>query len=80
MSAPAGCILNPLPGAPVVGGNHETSRRVVDAIYRALAPALADRVTAAGNGSGAVIIIAGPKFVFYEAHGGGHGAGRPGTD
>jgi N-methylhydantoinase B len=74
--APEGCLLNPRAGAPVVGGNHETSRRVVDAIYRALAPALPDRVTAAGHGSGGVVIIAGPKFVFYEAHGGGHGAGK----
>ncbi|MBI4504322.1 MAG: hydantoinase B/oxoprolinase family protein [Chloroflexi bacterium] len=72
---PEGCLLNPRPGAPVVGGNHETSRRVVDAIYRALAPAVPDRVTAAGHGSGGVVIIAGPSYVFYEAHGGGHGAG-----
>jgi|SoiMethySBSTD1v2_1073268.scaffolds.fasta_scaffold00054_90 N-methylhydantoinase B len=76
VSAPEGCLLNPRAGASVVGGNHETSRRVVDAIYRALAPALADRVTAAGHGSGGVVIIAGPTFVFYEAHGGGHGAGQ----
>lgn len=76
VTAPEGCLLNPRQGAPVVGGNHETSRRVVDAIYRALAPALPDRVTAAGHGSGGVVIIAGPKFVFYEAHGGGHGAGQ----
>lgn len=76
VSAPEGCLLNPRAGAPVVGGNHETSRRVVDAIYRALAPALPDRVTAAGNGTGGVVIIAGSKFVFYEAHGGGHGAGN----
>jgi N-methylhydantoinase B len=72
---PEGCLLNPRPGAAVVCGNHETSRRVVDAIYRALAPALPDRVTAACHGSSGVLILGGPGYISYETHGGGHGAG-----
>ncbi|MBI4505310.1 MAG: hydantoinase B/oxoprolinase family protein [Chloroflexi bacterium] len=72
---PEGTLLNPHPGAAVVCGNHETSRRVVDAIYRALAPALPDRVTASCHGSSGVLIVGGPGYISYETHGGGHGAG-----
>src|SRR5207245_10436199 len=35
---PSGTVLSADPDRPVVGGNHETSQRVVDAIFRALAP------------------------------------------
>jgi N-methylhydantoinase B len=78
--APEGTVLNPSPTAPVVGGNHETSQRIAEAIIRALARALPDRVTAAGVGSAAIGIIAGRRedgspFTFYEVHGGGEGAG-----
>ena len=77
---PEGTVLNPSPGAPVVGGNHETSQRVADALMRAFARALPDRVTAAGVGSAAIGILAGRRadgtsFIFYEVHGGGEGAG-----
>ena len=41
---PRGSVLNCDPDRPVVGGNHETSQRVVDAIMKALAPVLPDRV------------------------------------
>jgi len=40
---PRGSVLNCDPDRPVVGGNHETSQRVVDAIMKALAPVLPDR-------------------------------------
>ena len=40
VEVPPDTILNPPPGAPVVGGNHETSQRVVDACYKALAAAI----------------------------------------
>ena len=45
---PAGHDPQPAPGAPLVGGNHETSQRVVDACYKALAHAIPERVTAGG--------------------------------
>ncbi len=76
---PPGTVLNPDPDRPVVGGNHETSQRVVDAIFRALAPVLPDRVTAAGSATSGVLIFGartadGRWAVFYEVHGGGEGA------
>lgn len=36
------------PDKPVVGGNHEASRRIADATFRALAPTVPERVTARG--------------------------------
>jgi N-methylhydantoinase B len=76
---PPATILQPDPDRPVVGGNHETSQRVVDAIVRALAPALPDRVVAAGAATSGVLIFGarGPEgrwAIFYEVHGGGEGA------
>ena len=77
--APAGTVLNAGPEAPVVGGNHETSMRVVDAIYRALAPVLPDRVGASGPTTSGLTLFTGRRtdgrtFLFYEPHGGGEGA------
>jgi N-methylhydantoinase B len=65
---------------PVVGGNHETSQRAVDAIFKALAPVLPDRVTASGPSTSGVLIFGtrtpeGRWAIFYETHGGGEGAG-----
>lgn len=78
--APEGTLLNPPPDAPVVGGNHETSQRIAEALMRAFAKALPRRVMAAGVGSAAIGIVAGRRadgesFIFYEVHGGGEGAG-----
>jgi N-methylhydantoinase B len=76
---PEGTILNPPPDAPVVGGNHETSQRAVDAIFRALAPALADRVVAGGPTTSGLLLFGlrqeGRWRILYEVHGGGAGAG-----
>jgi N-methylhydantoinase B len=63
----------------VVGGNHETSQRVVDAIFKALAPLLPDRVAAAGPTTSGVLIFGargddGRWTILYEVHGGGEGA------
>ena len=74
-----GSIFDPGPGRPVVGGNHETSQRAVDAIFRALEPAIPERLTAGGNGSAGLLIFSGPGpdgrwATFYETHGGGEGA------
>ena len=63
----------------MVGGNHETSQRVVDAIFKALAPALPDRVSAGGPTTAGLMIFGarrpdGRWAVLYEVHGGGEGA------
>jgi N-methylhydantoinase B len=78
---PLGTLLNPRPGAPVVGGNHETSARVVDAVFRALARAVPDRIVAGGVTTAVVLVLSGrggdgrSPYLFYEVHGGGEGAG-----
>jgi len=69
----------------VAGGNVETSQRIVDCLYRALADALPDRIPAAGCGSMNNLSVSGvdPRvgrpFSYYETVGGGMGA-RPGLD
>ncbi|HEV2438818.1 MAG TPA: hydantoinase B/oxoprolinase family protein [bacterium] len=78
---PDGTVLHPGPEAPRVGGNHETSQRVVDAVFRALAPVLPDRVVAGGPGTSGLVMFGGRHedgrpFVLYEVHGGGEGASR----
>ena len=84
---PQGSVLNPGPEAPRVGGNHETSQRVVDAVLRALAPVLPDRIVAGGPGTSGLLMLSGRgedgrPFILYEVHGGGEGAGaaRDGTN
>jgi N-methylhydantoinase B len=78
VTVPPGTILNPPPDAPVVGGNHETSQRVVDACYKALAPALPEHITAGGPTTSGVLIFGtrrdGRWQILYEVHGGGEGA------
>ncbi len=76
---PRGSVLNCDPDRPVVGGNHETSQRVVDAIFKALAPALPERVAAGGPATAGLLIFSarrpdGRWCVLYEVHGGGEGA------
>ena len=76
---PPRTVLNADPDRPVVGGNHETSQRVVDAILKALAPALPDRVAAGGPTTSGLLIFGarrpdGRWSILYEVHGGGEGA------
>src|SRR5438309_632038 len=76
---PPRTVLSADPDRPVVGGNHETCQRVVDAIVRALAPALPDRVSAGGPTTSGVLIFGarqpdGRWSILYEVHGGGEGA------
>jgi len=87
IDATPGSLLNPSPDAPRVGGNHETSQRVVDAIFRALAPVLPDRIVAGGPGTSGLVMFSGHDasgrpYMLYEVHGGGEGAsaGRDGTN
>ena len=68
----------------VAGGNVETSQRIVDVIFKALARALPDRIPAASCGTmsnlalGGYDSIRGRHFSYYETVGGGCGAGPRG--
>jgi N-methylhydantoinase B len=82
---PEGSILSPRPPAPVAGGNVETSQRVVDVIFGALAQALPERIPAASAGTMNNVTFGGlhpsnsAPFAYYETMGGGMGA-RPTAD
>jgi N-methylhydantoinase B len=87
VSVPRGSVLDPDPDRPVVGGNHETSQRVVDAIFKALTPLLPDRIAAGGPTTSGLLLFGarrpdGPWGILYEVHGGGEGAtaARDGAD
>jgi N-methylhydantoinase B len=77
-------MVNPIKPAPVAAGNLETSQRIVDAIYRALSPALKGKIPAASHGSMNNLLMGGAdrngrSWAFYETIGGGCGA-RFGAD
>ena len=82
--APEGTIVNALPPAAVAGGNVETSQRMVDVLFGALAQVAPDRVPAASQGTmnnlsiGGIDPRTGAWFTYYETTGGGMG-GRPGS-
>ncbi len=74
-----GSVLEPGPDRPVVGGNHETSQRVADAIFRALEPAVPELLSAGGPTTSGLLLFAGQRddgawTTLYETHGGGEGA------
>lgn len=83
--APEGTVVNARFPASVAGGNVETSQRIVDAVFRALAKALPKVVPAASAGTmnnvtlGGVDPRTGRAFTYYETIAGGMGA-RPGKD
>jgi N-methylhydantoinase B len=86
--APAGTIVNAVHPASVAGGNVETSQRIVDVIFKALARALPDRIPAASQGTMNNLTIGGidsrpgqpaREFSYYETVAGGMGA-RPQLD
>ncbi len=77
--APEGSIVNPVPPAPVGGGNVETSQRIADVVLRALAEAFPERVPAASCGTMTNITLGGSGWAFYETIGCGTG-GRPCCD
>lgn len=81
--APEGSLVNARFPSAVVGGNVETSQRLVDVLLGALAQALPDRIPAASCGSMNNLIIggadAGQPFAYYETIGGGHGGGPHGA-
>jgi N-methylhydantoinase B len=79
-----GSVLHAMYPAAVVAGNTETSQRVVDVVFGALAQALPERIPAASCGTMSSIALgslladgernAGP-WTYYETIGGGCGAG-----
>jgi N-methylhydantoinase B len=84
--APAGTIVNAQPPAAVAGGNVETSQRMVDTLFRALAKAVPSRIPAASQGTMNNFTLGGrdPRnhnepFAYYETIAGGMGA-RPNLD
>ncbi|MDQ1524980.1 MAG: N-methylhydantoinase [Pyrinomonadaceae bacterium] len=83
--APRGTIVNALAPAPVAGGNVETSQRIVDVLFKALAHALPGRIPEASQGTmnnltiGGVDARTGREFAYYETVAGGMGA-RPAHD
>ncbi len=78
---PEGSLLDPPFPAAVAGGNVETSQRIVDVLFRALAEAAPDLIPAASQGTMNNLAIGGRGFAYYETIGGGAGAGpgRPGA-
>jgi len=80
--APQGTIVNARPPAAVAGGNVETSQRIVDVLFCALAQALPDKIPSASSGTmnnltiGGIDPRTGEPFAYYETVAGGMGA-RP---
>jgi N-methylhydantoinase B/oxoprolinase/acetone carboxylase alpha subunit len=78
---PGGSLLDALPPHAVAAGNVETSQRVVDVLFGALAQALPQAVPAASQGSMNNLTFGGRQpgsgepFAYYETMGGGAGAG-----
>jgi N-methylhydantoinase B len=74
-----GSLLHPPLEKPLVGGNHETSQRLVDAIFRAFSPVIPERLAAGGSTTAGLLIFGGEGRdgswkTLYEPHGGGEGA------
>src|SRR4029077_9743715 len=72
VSAPKGSLLNARPPAAVVGGNVETSSRVADLVFAALAHFAP--VGAEGQGTMNNLTLSGEDWTYYETIGGGQGA------
>jgi N-methylhydantoinase B len=79
VDAPRGSVTNCTWPSPVVGG-WETQTRLVDVIFRALLPALPERLPAGTKammchaGFGGVDPVSGEYYCFLETFGGGYGA------
>ncbi|MBU1048735.1 hydantoinase B/oxoprolinase family protein [Candidatus Bipolaricaulota bacterium] len=80
ITAPQGSVVNACLPAPVVGGNLETSQRIVDVVLGALGKLAPERSIAACQGSmnnlaiGGVDPRTGKPFTIYETMAGGFGA------
>ena len=75
VTAPAGCLVNAERPSAVAAGNVETSQRIADTVFRALAEGgLA--VPAQGQGTMNNVTFGGGGWTYYETLGGGQGASR----
>lgn len=81
---PEGSIVSPGPPASVAAGNVETSQRITDVLFEAMAEALPDLVPAQSQGTmnnvtvGGLDPRTGAPFAYYETIAGGMGAGPGG--
>lgn len=82
-----GSLLEPGIERPVVGGNHETSQRIADALFRAFELVCPERLSAGGATTSGLLLFGGQRddgvwTTLYETHGGGEGAriDRDGAD
>jgi N-methylhydantoinase B len=74
-----GSVVDARSPAAVSAGNVETSQRIVDTLFGALAQAVPGRIPAASQGTMNNLILGGPDFTYYETIAGGQGA-RPRRD
>jgi N-methylhydantoinase B len=79
VKVPKGTLLNAISPAAVVGGNVETSQRIVDTLLKGFSKIMPERIPAASQGTMNNLIIGGSdekgqQFTFYETIGGGSGA------
>ena len=79
VKAEPGTLVHATPPAAVAGANVETSQRIVDTVFGAMAKALPGRVPAASQGTMNNLTIGGVHFdgtpyAYYETIGGGMGA------
>ena len=85
IEAEEGSLVRAVYPSAVAAGNVETSQRIVDTVFGALARALPDRIPAASQGTMNNVAIGGydglrrRPFAYYETIGGGMGA-RPTAD
>ena len=75
VTAPSGCLVNARPPSAVAAGNVETSQRIADCVFRALA-AGGCSVPAQGQGTMNNVTFGGPGWTYYETIGGGQGASQ----
>ncbi len=76
VDAPAGTVVNAAWPRPVAAGNVETSQRITDLLFSALAEC-AD-VPAQGQGTMNNMVFGGDGWTYYETLGGGQGASSTG--
>ena len=69
LTKPGMVVHAPYPAA-VVAGNTETSQRVVDVVFGALAQLLPDRIPAASCGTMSSVALGGEGWTYYETIGG----------